>query len=117
MPSSRPSSATARPASARLSASMIWLSVKRDFFIVEILLWRPLLLKTLVLRGDYPPKRLGFAARGHAAEVLGHSLQLTLGDRGRTLLASLVLAQLLQLLQLLPVVTLSHDDTAAGLPA
>ncbi|MBO1250873.1 hypothetical protein J1777_13790, partial [Comamonas denitrificans] len=42
-----------RPASARLSASMIWLSVKRDFFIVEILLWRHLLLKTLVLRGDY----------------------------------------------------------------
>ncbi|WP_222838992.1 hypothetical protein, partial [Pseudomonas aeruginosa] len=42
------------PASARLSASMIWLSVKRDFFIVEILLARSLLLKTLVLRGDYP---------------------------------------------------------------
>jgi hypothetical protein len=36
-----------------LSASMIWLSVKRDFFIVEILLARSLLLKTLVLRGDY----------------------------------------------------------------
>gem|GEM_PF-5226500 len=32
---------------------MIWLSVKRDFFIVEILLARSLLLKTLVLRGDY----------------------------------------------------------------
>ena len=27
-----------RPASARLSASMIWLSVKRDFFMLEILL-------------------------------------------------------------------------------
>lgn len=37
-PSSRQSSGTVRPASARLSASMIWLSVKRDFFMVEILL-------------------------------------------------------------------------------
>ncbi|WP_221933951.1 hypothetical protein, partial [Tepidimonas aquatica] len=45
------------PASARLSASMIWLSVKRDFFIVEILLRDSLLLSALVLRGDYPAGR------------------------------------------------------------
>ncbi|TSE20727.1 hypothetical protein Taqua_02385 [Tepidimonas aquatica] len=34
---------------------MIWLSVKRDFFMVEILLRDSLLLSALVLRGDYPP--------------------------------------------------------------
>ncbi|WP_206742681.1 hypothetical protein, partial [Stenotrophomonas pictorum] len=34
-------------------ASMIWLSVNRDFFMVEIFLRKLLLLTALVLRGDY----------------------------------------------------------------
>ena len=33
---------------------MIWLSVNRDFFMVEIFLRKLLLLTALVLRGDYP---------------------------------------------------------------
>lgn len=36
-------------------ALMIWLSVNRDFFMVEIFLRKFLLLTALVLRGDYPP--------------------------------------------------------------
>ena len=36
---------------------MIWLSVNRDFFMVEILLRKSLLLTTLVFRGDYPSLR------------------------------------------------------------
>ncbi|MBO1250823.1 hypothetical protein J1777_13505, partial [Comamonas denitrificans] len=62
------------PASARLSASMIWLSVKRDFFIVEILLWRHLLLKTLVLRGDYPIKKTAVIRKNPAVFCVWQAL-------------------------------------------
>ena len=65
---------------------MIWLSVKRDFFIVEILLGRSLLLKTLVLRGDYHPSHqlrimqllLEQAHEGLAVAVVLHDLSLAM---------------------------------------
>ncbi|TSE20388.1 hypothetical protein Taqua_02412 [Tepidimonas aquatica] len=48
---------------------MIWLSVKRDFFMVEILLRDSLLLSALVLRGDYPSNHSGMKAVSIATAV------------------------------------------------
>jgi len=53
MPNSRQISGTATPASARLSASITWLSVNFDFFMQNLLFEKILLPRPANSRGDY----------------------------------------------------------------
>ncbi len=58
---------------------MIWLSVNRDFFMIEIFLRKSLLLTTLVFRGDYRG-RCGSAWHGLRGSLMGFDRRVRQGE-------------------------------------